>query len=169
MNTYEGMFLFDPAVGAKAEAVQGEIDRLMSRAEAEVIATRPLEERRLAYEIKGRKRGMYVLTYFRARGDKITSLERDIRLSELVLRALIVRADGLSEERMQEVTLGSGQEKRPQRFDGPAVPVKPAEDGEQAKPTDATAADATAAEAEKSKPELVASSAEEVQDTETKA
>ena len=69
MNTYEGMFLFDPAVGAKAEAVQGEIDRLMSRAEAEVIATRPLEERRLAYEIKGRKRGMYVLTYLRARGD----------------------------------------------------------------------------------------------------
>ena len=163
MNTYEGMFLFDPAVGAKAEAVQGEIDRLMSRAEAELIVTKPAEERRLAYEIKGRKRGMYVLTYFRARGDKITGLERDIRLSELVLRALILRADGLSDERMQEATLGAAQDKRHQRFEGPAVPVKPAQDGEQAQPTDATAA-----EAEKSKPELVASSAEEVQDTETK-
>lgn len=174
MNTYEGMFLFDPSVGAKAEAVQGEIDRLMSRAEAELIVTKPAEERRLAYEIKGRKRGMYVLTYFRAPGDKITSLERDIRLSEVVLRALILRVDGLSEERMQEITLGSASEKRPYRFDGPTDAAKPA----QAKPTDAAKpaqdgapakpADAPATEPEKSKPELVASEAEKVQETETK-
>lgn len=174
MNTYEGMFLFDPSVGAKAEAVQGEIDRLMSRAEAELIVTKPAEERRLAYEIKGRKRGMYVLTYFRAPGDKITSLERDIRLSEVVLRALIIRVDGLSEERMQEITLGSASEKRPYRFDGPTDAAKPA----QAKPTDAAKpapdgaeakpADAPATEPEKSKPELVASEAEKVEETETK-
>ena len=166
MNTYEGMFLFDPAVGAKAEVVQGEIDRLMGRAEAELIVTKPAEERRLAYEVKGRKRGMYVLTYFRARGDKITSLERDIRLSELVLRALILRADEVSEERMQEITLGSAPERRPHRFDGPAAPAAPAEpakEGEPAKP-----ADATTTEAAESKPELVASGTEEVQDTETK-
>lgn len=189
MNTYEGMFLFDPSVGAKAEAVQGEIDRLMSRAEAELIVTKPAEERRLAYEIKGRKRGMYVLTYFRAPGDKITSLERDIRLSEVVLRALILRVDGLSEERMQEITLGSASEKRPYRFDGPtdaakpaqAKPTdaaKPAQDGAQAKPADAAKpapdgaeakpADAPATEPEKSKPELVASEAEKVEETETK-
>ncbi len=127
MNTYEIMFLFDPTFGVNWEAVQGEIKRLMDRAHAEVIITRRLEERRLAFEIKGRKRGLYVLTYFNAPGGSISSLERDARLTESILRVLILRADGISEERMRAVTLGGiAQEPRPERSDdsGPR-PARP--------------------------------------------
>ncbi len=46
MNTYEAMFLFDPAAGSSLESVQTEVNRLMTRAEAEVIVTRRLEDRR---------------------------------------------------------------------------------------------------------------------------
>ena len=113
MNTYEVMFLFDPVVGANWEAVEAEIDRLMSRSDAAVIITKRLEERKLAFEIKGRKRGLYVLTYFRADGDRISGLERDIRLSELALRALILRADSLSEQQMREATLGGAVPDKP--------------------------------------------------------
>ena len=58
------------------------------------------DDRRLAYEIKGQKRGVYILAYFKAPGVDISHVERDCNLSEKVLRALILRADHLSIEEM---------------------------------------------------------------------
>lgn len=115
MNTYEVLFLFDPTFGASWEAVETELNRLMSRAKAEVLLTKRLEDRRLTFEIKGRKRGLYVLTYFKSEGDRISGLERDIRISESILRALILRADELTEEQMRNATLGAAYETRPSR------------------------------------------------------
>ena len=175
MNTYEAMFLFDPAAGSSLESVQAEVDRLMTRAEAEVIVTRRLEERRLAYEIDGRKRGLYVLTYFRAEGPKIGPLERDVRLSESILRALILRADHVTEEVMHNVTLGGmALDKPPAKEsesdkpagDASAEPTKNAEAATGAEPTkDAE----PAKDAEPEKPELVGSSAEPKEESESEA
>ena len=175
MNTYEAMFLFDPAAGSSLESVQAEVDRLMTRAEAEVIVTRRLEERRLAYEIDGRKRGLYVLTYFRAEGPKIGPLERDVRLSESILRALILRADHVTEEVMHNVTLGGmALDKPPAKEsesdepagDASAEPTKNAEAATDAEPTkDAE----PAKDAEPEKPELVGSSAEPKEESESEA
>lgn len=105
-NTYEILFIFDPTFGASWEKAEAEIKRLMDRAEAEVIFTKRLEERRLAFEIKGRKRGLYAITYFTASGTKIPALERDARLSEAILRVLVLRADGVPLDKMKAVTLG---------------------------------------------------------------
>ncbi len=147
MNTYEMMFIFDPTVGDNWEKVEGEIDRLMQRAEAEVIVTNKLEERRLAFEIEGRKRGLYVLTYFRANGEKITALERDARLSEMILRVLIIRADGISEEKMRSASLA-----------GLASQASPAKDDNVAK---TEGADSSSPPEAKETPELVGSKTEE--------
>ena len=176
MNTYEAMFLFDPAAGSSLESVQAEVDRLMTRAEAEVIVTRRLEERRLAYEIDGRKRGLYVLTYFRADGPKIGPLERDIRLCEPILRALILRADHVTEEIMHNVTLGGmAIDKPPAKEsesgepagDASAEPSKDAEPTDDAKSEDA--AEGGANGSPDSKPELVGSSAEPNEESESEA
>ncbi len=163
MNTYEVMFLFDPAVGANWETVEAEINRLMTRAEAEVIVTKKLEERRLAYEIKDRKRGLYVLTYFRANGGKISGLERDLRLSEVVLRALVLRAEGITEEKMRDATLGGvAQEKPPQKVEeapGQAAPEPKAAE------TQDQETKQVAAESTMSQPELVSSGVQELENT----
>src|SRR5262249_50784882 len=50
-------------------------------------------EQRLAYPIKNHKKGLYYLTYFRAEGKVVQNLERDLALSELVLRYLILHVD----------------------------------------------------------------------------
>ena len=100
MNTYEMMLLLDPAFASNEEDVDNEINRLMERAGGEIIAKHRWDERRLAYEVKRRKRGVYFLIYMRAPGTSIRSLERDVQLSEGILRALIVRADHVSEEKM---------------------------------------------------------------------
>lgn len=171
MNTYEVMFLFDPAVGANWETVEKEIERLMSRAEGELIVTNKLEERKLAYEIQGRKRGLYVLCYFRADAQKIVSLERDIKLSELVLRAIILRVEGYSEEKMRSATLGGGfQERSPQKADASSQPTKPeAESAKEKTEEKPKAQDSPPAESTEPPAELVASSTEESKTSEPEA
>lgn len=96
MNKYEIMFLFDPTFAADAEKVREEIERILGRAEAKITFLEKWDERRLAYEIQGRRRGAYFLVYFDCAGDKITGIERDARLSETVLRILIKRADNIT-------------------------------------------------------------------------
>ncbi len=102
MNQYEAMFLFDPTFASSFEACETEIRRLMDRAGAEIILCRKWDERRLAFRVQGRKRGVYVLTYFRCASDKITPLERDGKLSEHVLRMLVLRADRVTPEAMEK-------------------------------------------------------------------
>ncbi len=103
MKRYEGMFLFDNAVSHDWPSIEAEIKRLMDRIGATLLVCLKFDERKLAYEIKGRKRGTYVLTYFDAPGEKIGELERDAQLSESVLRVLVLRAEGLSEERLAQL------------------------------------------------------------------
>lgn len=108
MNQYEAMFLFDPTFGSSIENCEAEIKRLMERAEAEIILCRKWDERRLAYKIKGRKRGVYMIVYFNAPPGNIVKLERDSQLAENILRLLVLRAEGLTEEMMEQAARTTG-------------------------------------------------------------
>jgi len=110
------MFVFDPTFANDYANVEKELQRIMERAEAEIILTSKWDERKLAFEIKKRKRGLYVLVYFRARPDRIGNIERDCRLAEHVLRVLILRADDLSRQKMEQMTTArppAAQSERP--------------------------------------------------------
>ena len=112
MNNYEGMFLFDPGMLTDWDSVQKEVMRLLDRAEAQLIAISRWDERRLAYDIAGRKRGVYALTYFRCDPKKVTGIERDVQLSESALRCLILRCEYLSEDDMKDIATRSHTEQR---------------------------------------------------------
>ncbi|GIW81014.1 MAG: hypothetical protein KatS3mg105_2821 [Gemmatales bacterium] len=91
-NTYECMFLLDTnKVSGDVQGAAKQLHSLLEKHDAEVLASRPWDERRLAYPIKGHKKGLYYLTYFRADGSKLAELERDIRLNEMILRSLVLR------------------------------------------------------------------------------
>ena len=98
LNQYEAMFLFDPTFATDFAKAKEEVERVMQRAEAEIVFLEKWEERKLAYEIKGRKRGCYVLTYFKCDSDKIVGIERDAQLSEPILRILVKTAEGVTPE-----------------------------------------------------------------------
>ena len=54
------------------------------------------EERRLAYPIKKKKRGLYIISHFSAATENVTKIDRQAKLSDLVLRHMIlVDEDGL--------------------------------------------------------------------------
>jgi small subunit ribosomal protein S6 len=88
------MFLLDPnKVAGDVPGAAKQLHALLERNHAEVLASRQWDERRLAYPIKGHKKGLYYLTYFRTEGKNLLNLERDLALSELVLRYLILHVD----------------------------------------------------------------------------
>ncbi len=109
MNQYEAMFLFDPTFGSSYENCETEIRRILGRAEAEIVFCRRWDERRLAFKIKGRKRGVYVLVYFKADASKIGGVERDAQLSENVLRVLVLRADEITPDMMEKAAVSRGE------------------------------------------------------------
>lgn len=102
---YEAMFLVDSAeAAADWEGVNKTIKKILKRADADVISIRKWEDRRLAYGIGGKDRGLYILCYFRAEGDKIRDIERDVQLSEQVIRVLILCAEHMTEEDIEKDT-----------------------------------------------------------------
>lgn len=98
---YEAMFLLSQAVAADLNAALDHIREIISRGHGEILAMRKWDERRLAYEIDGQKRGYYVLVYFKAPGPNLAHIERDCNLSEKVMRTLITRCDHLTLEQIQ--------------------------------------------------------------------
>ena len=96
---YEAMFLIDSAEAAKDwDGIIDLITKMLNKIDAQVVLLKKWDERPLAYAIKRCTRGTYILSYFKADGRKITELERDVLLSERVMRALILRVDHLTEE-----------------------------------------------------------------------
>jgi small subunit ribosomal protein S6 len=133
---YEAMFLISQAVAADLSGAVAHINELLARAHAEVIAMRKWDERRLAYEIKKQKRGLYILAYFKAPNTSIAHLERDCNLSEKILRAMILRADHLTEDEMRAADAREALEteaklratREPREEDAVGVPAGPGPD-----------------------------------------
>ncbi len=101
INAYEGLFLFPQAVGGELQFAVDHIREILKKSDADIISLSKWDERRLAYEIRGNKRGIYFLVYFRANRTALVSIERSCNLSETLLRSMMVRADHLTEEQMQ--------------------------------------------------------------------
>jgi small subunit ribosomal protein S6 len=93
-NVYECMFLLDPnKVAGDVPSAAKQLHGLLERHQAEVLASRPWDERRLAYSIGSHKKGLYYLTYFRTEGKNLAPLEGDFRLNEMILRHLVIKVD----------------------------------------------------------------------------
>src|SRR5713226_5559973 len=93
-NVYECMFLLDTnKVAGDVPAAAQQIHTVLERNQAEVLASRPWDERRLAYPIRNHKKGLYYLTYFRSEGKNLVGIERDCSLNEMILRMLVLNID----------------------------------------------------------------------------
>jgi small subunit ribosomal protein S6 len=103
MHTYEAMVLIDSGQ-ENFEAACEPIRRSLDRNEAEVLAMKLWDDRRLAYEIKGRRRGTYVLVYFNMNPANVVELENDFKLDDKILRVLILRNEDVTDEVLKAET-----------------------------------------------------------------
>lgn len=93
-NTYECMFLLDTnKVSGDVPAAAQQLQTLLERNHVEILASRPWDERRLMYPIKGQKKGLYYLTYFASEGKNLVGIERDVALNEMILRSLVIKIE----------------------------------------------------------------------------
>jgi small subunit ribosomal protein S6 len=93
-NVYECMFLLDPnKVANDVPNAAKVLHTLIERNKGEILASRPWDERRLAYPIKGHKKGQYYLTYFKTEGPNVSSMEKDFQLNELILRYMVINVN----------------------------------------------------------------------------
>jgi len=113
---YEAMFLVDSAeASADWDGVNSAIKKILEKAEAEIVSMRKWDELRLAYEIDGKARGTYILCYFRAEGEKLRDIERDVQLSERIMRVLILCVEHLTQEDVEKDTPFVQAEKHKQK------------------------------------------------------
>jgi len=93
-NVYECMFLLDTTkVAGDLQAADRQLRTILERNNAEVLVSRPWDERRLAYPIKNQKKALYYLTYFSADGKSLPGIDRDCKLAETILRQLVIRIE----------------------------------------------------------------------------
>ena len=91
-NMYEGMFLLNSTKFANDP--EGSTEGLMSileKAGASVVAHRPWQDGKLAYEIEGQRKGLHYLVCFKMPGEGASVLNRQCQLSDLVVRHMIIK------------------------------------------------------------------------------
>jgi len=99
------MFLVDSSkAGADWDGIIAAIRTILEKAGAEIDSIRKWDDRRLAYDIKGKSRGTYILSYFRVDGGRIQDIEKAVRLSEKIMRVLILSAERLRPEDIEKDT-----------------------------------------------------------------
>ena len=93
LREYELVVVLSPDIGD--EAVGGSLERLQQNVTSrggEVVDVNHWGRRRLAYPIKRHMEGNYVISQIKLDPGQVPDLESSIRISEEVIRHLIIRA-----------------------------------------------------------------------------
>ncbi|HJW86282.1 MAG TPA: 30S ribosomal protein S6 [Candidatus Brocadiaceae bacterium] len=95
---YEALFIIDNArANTEWDAAIKHIQDILHKNGAEILKTEKWGEKKLAYKVKGHKRGTYLLVHFNAKSTAIPMLRRDFQLSDYIVRSLIVKDDKIEE------------------------------------------------------------------------
>jgi small subunit ribosomal protein S6 len=130
------MFILDPTKYSRDPAGSAQqVSDIITQHGGTILAARLWDERKLAYPIKGHKKGIYWLTYFSMEGGHLTALERQCEITDDIIRKLVLRIDPRIADALVQHALAG--DTAPRRAPAP-VAAGPMSTG----PADADAADA---------------------------
>lgn len=142
---YEAVYILDPDLGdEQITAVTNRYKGLVESNGGQVQKIDVWERRKLAYEVKGRNEGIYVIMQFTGQANVEAELRRVFQISEDQIRSMIVRLD---EENPQAAPTAQA---------APAAQAVPAPAAETVAVQPASAPEATAAPEETAVPEAAA-------------
>lgn len=111
MHQYETILIIDPNIESEAsEALVDNVKNLITNDGGVISKTENWGKKKLAYEIKGNKDGLYVLLRYEANPNLIQRLERYFVLNEQIIKYLTVRAEKLPEPRQKEISIRKFEE-----------------------------------------------------------
>jgi small subunit ribosomal protein S6 len=104
VKSYECLFLLDPTKTATdMEGVKGNLHQIIEKYGAQILASRKWDDRKLAYPIRGHKKGIFHLIYFKCDSLKIAEMDIDFRINEYILRHMVSLIDPKWEQEMLAV------------------------------------------------------------------
>ena len=93
MNQYESVIIISPVV--EEEGIKNLITKFsdLINSEGKVESVEEMGKRKLAYEVKKNKEAYYVLINFEANPKLITELERNYRITDDVIKFIVVKKE----------------------------------------------------------------------------
>jgi len=113
VKAYEIVYIFDSQV--PEERIQEKLDRYHTQLGGEITALDQWGRRQLAFPIRKRTAGHYVVAQFKADAEALPEFERLLKLDEELLRYLIVLHEG---EPTAPMSVSTRQPKRSDDDDG---------------------------------------------------
>ncbi len=114
MVVYEGMFILDASKYSRDPAgMAQQVVDLIQQHGGTVLASRLWDERKLAYPIKGHKKGVYWLTYFHMPSGNLVALERQCEITDDILRKLVLKVEPrIADALVQHALAGDAGQRR---------------------------------------------------------
>jgi small subunit ribosomal protein S6 len=92
MTCYETLFVVKPTLTDEETAAQiAKIKEIVANNGGELVATNDMGMRKLAYPVEKNNRGYYTVLFYKAEGTLINELERNLKISEDVIKFLTVK------------------------------------------------------------------------------
>lgn len=93
MNKYESVIIVAPTVNEKQQKeIENKYTKLIKE-NGKLKDFQNLGKKKLAYEIKKNKEGIYMQIYFESEASFITELERQYRIDDNIMKFIVVRED----------------------------------------------------------------------------
>jgi small subunit ribosomal protein S6 len=93
MNKYETVYIISPTLDEEqVKAIVEKFSNLVS-ANGELEKVEEWGKKKLAYEVQDQKEGYYVLLNFSANPDFPAELERNFKITEGILKYMVIRKD----------------------------------------------------------------------------
>lgn len=100
-KNYELLYIVHPDLEGSTDKVTERVTAFIKKAGGEIASQEDWGKRKLAYKLAKNDYGVYVLVNFSVDSVKLHEVERDLRLSEEVLRSMIVAVPELKEVKVK--------------------------------------------------------------------
>ena len=92
MTCYETLFVVKPTLTEEEIGAQiAKIKDVLTKVDAELLATNDMGMRKLAYPVEKNDRGYYAVLFYKAKGDAIAEIERNLKINEEIIKFLTVK------------------------------------------------------------------------------
>lgn len=94
MSHYDVIIIWDPALTEESIDTEiGGVRDVVTKKGGQVLEIQKWGKKRLAYEVKKRREGQYVLMKVAGPGGVVADLDRHFRITEVILKGAVVRAE----------------------------------------------------------------------------
>lgn len=94
MRTYEALYIISPELDDSAiQTVVADVEKFITSSNGTIVRSDVWGKRKLAYTIRKHTEGVYVMLRFLASPDSIKRLEQQLKLTEAVIRYMVLYLD----------------------------------------------------------------------------